>query len=207
MKKIIRYIAGQFGKPAGFGGRLSTFVMNCLNQKMYRSVEKNLQIKETDILLDIGFGNGYLLRRLSKQNPQKLYGVEISKDMIKAVGQKNKVLIQQEKMKLWEADVENMPFEESSIDKAYTINTIYFWQDLDRGFFEINRILKSGGIFLNVLYVKEWLDKLPVTQYGFSKYDVEQITEAAAKSGLKIEDVFEIQPEKSVCIIARKEQK
>ena len=101
------------------------------------------------------------------------------------------------------ADVQNLPFEDSSIDKAYTVNTVYFWQDIDQGFSEIKRVLKPNGIFLNVLYVKEWLDKLPITQYGFSKYTVEQIEKIIIENGLKVERIIEIQHGKSICVIAR----
>jgi ubiquinone/menaquinone biosynthesis C-methylase UbiE len=205
MSKILRYISGQFSNPTGLGGRLSAWVMNQQNQKMYHAVEKNLHITETDTILDIGFGNGYLLRRLSKHGPKKLYGVDISKDMIKAAGRKNKAFIRQGKMELFEAGAENLPFADASIDKAYTVNTIYFWQDLHQVFFEINRTLKPGGIFLNVFYLKEMLDTLPIARHGYAKYTVEQIKKAANDSGLKAEHVIEIQPQKSVCVVVRKE--
>jgi ubiquinone/menaquinone biosynthesis C-methylase UbiE len=90
------------------------------------------------------------------------------------------------------------------IDKIYTINTVYFWQDVHKGLAEIKRVLKPNGKFLNVVYVKEWLDKLPITQYGFSKFTVEQIEKITAESGLNIERIFEIQARKSICVIARK---
>jgi ubiquinone/menaquinone biosynthesis C-methylase UbiE len=204
MKTFFKYIARQFGNPTGIGGKISTFVMNCLNKKLYSTVVENLDIQKTDKILDIGFGNGYLVRRLSSENLQKMYGIEISPDMLKVSTEKSRKYIEQGKVELLLADVQNLPFENDLIDKIYTINTVYFWQDIHKGLAEIKRVLKPDGVFMNVIYLKEWLDKLPITQYGFSKYTAEQIEKITTESGLKIERIFEIQSRKSICIIARK---
>jgi ubiquinone/menaquinone biosynthesis C-methylase UbiE len=205
MKMIFKYIARQFGNPTGCGGKISTLVMNFLNQKMYRTVIENIDIRKTDTVLEIGFGNGYLIRELSNKCPEKLYGIEISQDMLNAVTRKNRKKIEQGKIILKLADVQDLPFGDSSVDKAYTVNTVYFWRDTQKGLSEIKRVLKPDGIFLNVIYLKEDLDKLPVTRYGFTKFTVEQIEKATTESGLKVERIIEIEPQKSVCVVARKE--
>jgi len=174
-----------------------------LNQKLYKSVIEHLDIRESDTVLDIGFGNGYLIRKLSSKCPQKLYGIDISPDMLHAATRKNRKMIEQGRIELKLANVQDLPFENATIDKVYTINTVYFWQDIHRGFSEIQRILKPDGIFLNVIYLKEWLDKLPVTRYGFTKFTAEQIEKATAESELKIERIVEIEARKSICVVAR----
>ena len=205
MKLIYKYIARQFGNPTGCGGKISTLIMNCMNQKQYKTVVENIDIQATDAILDIGFGNGYLIRKLSYKNPQKIYGIDISPDMLNTATTKNRKMIEQRKMELLLADVQELPFDDSSIDKAYTVNTIYFWQDISKGFSEIKRILKPNGIFLNIIYLKEDLDKLPITRYGFNKFTVEQIETVTIESGLKIERIIEIERQKSICVVAKKE--
>jgi ubiquinone/menaquinone biosynthesis C-methylase UbiE len=204
MKSFIQYVARQFGKPTGIGGHLSTFIMNCLNQKQYRATIENLQIQETDTVLDVGFGNGFLIYRIAKKNPKKLYGIEISSDMIKKASKKNRQYIEKGNVELFLADIQNLPFEDSSIDKIYTINTVYFWESISNGLSEIKRVLKPDGVFINTIYSKEWLDKLTYTQYGFSKYTIEQLQDLTKCSGLKIIKTVEIERTKSACIIARK---
>jgi ubiquinone/menaquinone biosynthesis C-methylase UbiE len=204
MMPLYKYIARQFGNPTGFGGTISTLIMNCLNRKLYEAVIGNLNTQTTDAILDIGFGNGYLVGRLSNKNPLKMYGIDISPDMLKVATKKFRQKVEQGKIALLLADVQDLPFENDLIDKIYTINTVYFWQDIHRGFAEIKRILKPEGVFLNVIYLKEWLDKLPVTQYGFSKYTAGQIEKITVESGLKIERIFEIQSRKSICVVAKK---
>lgn len=204
MKRVFQYIARQFGKPTGFGGKVSTFIMNCMNKELYRAVENNLDIRPADAILDIGFGNGYLIRRLTKHNLQKLYGVEISADMLNITAEKSKLAIEEGRIELSLADVQQLPYSSNSIDKAYTVNTVYFWNDVDKSFAEIRRVLKPGGVFLNVIYLKEWMDKLPVTQYGFTKYGVEEISEVTVRNRLKVEKIVEIQSGRAICVIASK---
>jgi len=205
MKFISKYIAKQFKNPVGFGGRFATFMMNRQNWKQYQSVIDNINIQITDKVFDIGFGNGYLIRKLLKNRPDKIYGIDISSDMVNLVSSKNREEIKDGKLQLMLGNVQDIPLENSSIDKAYTINTVYFWQDINKGFSEIKRILKPNGLFLNVLYLKEFLDKLPMTQFGYSKYTFEQIEKITVESGLKIENMVEIEHGKSICIIAKKE--
>ena len=204
---LTKYIARQFGKPTGFGGILSTFIMNRLNSRQYNAVLDNIDVQTSDIILDIGFGNGYLLKKLLKKNPKKMYGIEISQDMLTKVNRRNTSALSVEKLNLQLADIKDLPHEDSLFDKIYTVNTLYFWKNPDNSFSEIKRTLKPAGIFLNVIYTKEWLNKFPYTQYSFSKYSIEQITTMTEKSGLKVIQIIEIQPKVSFCIIGQKQLK
>ena len=201
---IYKYIGRQFKNPTGFGGKITTLIMNFQNQKQYKAVVKNIDIQKTDTILDIGFGNGFLIRKLSKQNPQKIYGIDISQDILKVATKKNRKKIEQGKIQLLLADVHSMPLANASIDKAYTVNTVYFWKDVHQVFSEIQRVLKPGGTFFNALYLKNFLEQLPVTRQGYAKYTAEQIEKITANTGLKVEQILEIQPGKSICIIAKK---
>ncbi|MDR0828774.1 MAG: class I SAM-dependent methyltransferase [Prevotellaceae bacterium] len=204
MQKILKYISQQFGNPSGFGGQISTFIMNCINRRQYRATLENLHISENDVVLDIGFGNGFLIRQLAKQKPKKIYGIEISEDMIVAAKKRNQNAVNQGKIELFKAGVEKLPFADESIDKIYTVNTVYFWENFDIGIAEIKRVLKPNGIFINTIYTQKHLSKLIITKYGFEKYDVEYLQKYTAESGLKIVQTIKIERNKSLCITAKK---
>lgn len=205
MKSFTKYVAKQFGNPSGFGGLLATFVMNRLNRKQYKAVLDNIDVQYTDTILDIGFGNGYLIKKLLKRNPERICGIEISQDMLTKVSRKNQAVITAGKLDLHLANIKDLPFEDNSFDKICTVNTLYFWDDTDRCFSEIKRTLKPQGLFLNTVYTKEWLNKIPYTKYGFSKYTMDEIVAMTEKNGLKINQVIEIQKDVSFCIIAEKQ--
>lgn len=204
MKSITKYIAKQFGNPSGFGGTIIHFIMNKQNVQQYNTVQDSIDVKPTDTLLDIGFGNGYLIKKLLEQNPKKVCGIEISQDMVNKSHRKLKHPISADKLELCLADVKKLLYSEAFFDKICTVNTIYFWDDTESCFSEIKRTLKPNGVFINVFYTKEVLDKMHHTQYEYSKYSVDEIIEMTEKSGLKVIRVIEIQPGISFCIIANK---
>lgn len=200
---IKKYISGQFSKPTGIGGMISTFIMNRINQIQYRSVIDNLNCSNEDRILDIGFGNGYLIKNLAKNNNSYFYGIEISDDMVKAGCKRNSKLIEQGKVHLIKGNVMDIPFETSFFDKVYTVNTIYFWEDIDKSLSEIKRVLKPNGIFINVIYSKEWLEKVKYTKYGFLKFTPKELEEAAIHNGLQVVELIETRKDISYCIISK----
>jgi ubiquinone/menaquinone biosynthesis C-methylase UbiE len=200
---FIKYVSKNFGNPNGIGGKISTKIMNIINQKQYNAILENINLKSNEIILDIGFGNGYLIKKLFKENiPVKIYGIEISEDMLNKVTAKNKQNIRNEVLQLFLENINRTSFEDNLFDKIYTVNTIYFWNELYKSFSEIKRIMKPNGIFINVIYTKEYLDKIIYTKYGFNKYTVEEIKTITEKNGMEIIEIKEIQKNKSYCIIS-----
>jgi SAM-dependent methyltransferase len=156
-------------------------------------------------ILDIGFGNGYLIKKLFRKNiPIKIYGIEISSDMVDNVSKKNKQNINHGKLKLLLENINGTSFETNTFDNICTINTIYFWNDYEKCFSEIKRILKPNGIFLNSFYSKEFLEDIIYTKYGFNKYTVDEIIKMTENNGLKILKTIEIKKGHSYCIISGK---
>ncbi len=47
------------------------------------------------------------------------------------------------------ADAENIPFESDFFDAVITTDTCYFWKEPRKVYMEINRVLKTKGIFVN----------------------------------------------------------
>lgn len=189
---LIKFIGNQFANPKGIGGNLSTLLMNLMNQTQYKSVEKYFIQASARNVLDIGFGNGYLLHRFASKHSAVFYGVEISKDMLASAEKRNRSFINSGKMFLQLGDVERLPYNDNSFDFCYTVNTIYFWGNPLAGFNEIKRILNRKGIFANAFYTKKWLDKLQFTKYGFIKYDPDELAAIAKQAGFQNVQLHEI---------------
>ncbi|MDR2941344.1 MAG: class I SAM-dependent methyltransferase [Treponema sp.] len=203
INKFIKYIGKNFGNPKGIIGITMTKIMNIMNQKHYSTVLDNIKLEPNNVILDIGFGNGYLIYKLFKKNiPVKIYGIEISSDMVNNVSKKNKQKINNGKLKLLMENINDTSFETNTFDKICTINTIYFWNNYEKCFSEIKRILKPNGIFINCFYSKEFLENIIYTKYGFNKYTVEEIIKMTEKNGLKIIKTIEIKKGYSYCIIS-----
>ena len=61
LNKFIKFVGNNFGNPHGIAGKLSTKIMNVMNQKQYKAILDNINLEHNDTLLDIGFGNGFLI--------------------------------------------------------------------------------------------------------------------------------------------------
>jgi ubiquinone/menaquinone biosynthesis C-methylase UbiE len=167
--------------------------MNRQNWRQYVGTEAVLELDVTDSVLDIGFGNGYLLRRLASRNNSHFFGIDISPDMLDVATTRNKKYIQDGRMSLSLGSAEQTGLSNESITKAYTVNTVYFWSSLDDGLTEIWRILRPDGVFINTVYSKEMLDSLPVTKSGYAKYEINELIEAGERNGFsaKVEPIVE----------------
>lgn len=124
--KIIELLfRGQFGKPTGLRGKILTKQLNKINKNEYDTVIKNIELKTNDIILEIGFGNGYLIKELFKQNiPIKIYGMDISKDMLNEARIKNKQEFENGDLKLFLEDIDKTSFDEDFLIK-YTLQIQY----------------------------------------------------------------------------------
>ncbi len=67
MSKFAEYIGSQFGNPHGFVGRICCVIMNVINKSMYKKTVDLIDAKSDDKVMDIGYGNGYLLKYLYKK--------------------------------------------------------------------------------------------------------------------------------------------
>ena len=97
-----------------------------------------------------------------------------------------------EKLHLSVGDCCQLDYEADMFSAVSSINTIYFWSDTVKGLSEICRVLKPGKSFYNVVYTKEWLDKLAYTKKGFRKYELEEFIQLGKLAGFEKVEVKDI---------------
>jgi ubiquinone/menaquinone biosynthesis C-methylase UbiE len=103
--------------------------------------------------------------------------------MLDVAAKRNRKHIDDGRISLSLGSAEQTGLADDSIDKAYTVNTVYFWSSLDAGLTEIWRILRPDGVFINTVYSKAMLDSLPVTKSGYAKYEIDELLGAGEKNG------------------------
>lgn len=198
------YIGGQFAEPEGIGGAVATKLMNIMNSEHYKAVERFVCHEDGAKILDIGFGNGHMLRILDKKLNAKLYGIDISPDMIEKAARKNNEAVSLNRMALQMANVNELPYNDNFFDTVFTINTVYFWGDLTRAFEEIRRVIKDGGNFVCTFYSKAFLDSLPYCNTGFDKFTPQELRSLARENGFHNVKVKILKEGKSYCLIGQK---
>ncbi|WP_051540001.1 class I SAM-dependent methyltransferase [Ruminococcus sp. FC2018] len=159
-KKFKRIMKEQFAKPEGVAGDFFTLAMNVINFKLYNAVYNFVGKDEGSKILDVGFGNGDMLKRLDeKLDNVKLYGVDISDHMVVVATSVNQDAVDKDRMFLQNASVEELPYDDDYFDTVYTINTIYFWQDREKSLSEILRVLRPGGKFICAFYSRDYFER------------------------------------------------
>lgn len=100
-------------------------------------------------VLEIGPGPGYVGLELLKREPQiiQLTGCEISGEMIKLASQNAAEYGLQDKVRYIQGNCMNMPFDDNTFDAVISNGSLHEWEDPVRVFNEIERVLKTGGLF------------------------------------------------------------
>ncbi|MGE4513300.1 MAG: class I SAM-dependent methyltransferase, partial [Chryseobacterium sp.] len=80
---------------------------------------------------------------------------------------------------------EKLPFGDKVFDKIFTVNTVYFWKDPVQYFNEIYRVLKDNGTFVLTFGQRDFMEKLPFTQFGFTLYNTDEMEETVSQSHFK----------------------
>ena len=191
----------QLSKPTGFWGLILGRLMNKNNYPMYLDAYQLLEFEKDDEVLEIGFGNGAFIKEIVELTESGMYsGIDISDTMLKTAKNKNKILINNGKVKLVKAHAGKIPFKDHSFDKVFTINTIYFWEQPNQVMHEIKRVLKPGGVFVVGLGTKEAMEKNEYFEERFTLYTKEEVEKLFIDAGfialnttynkLKFEDVL-----------------
>ncbi len=204
MSRFTEYIGSQFGNPRGIIGKICCVIMNVINRAMYRKIASTVSLSHNSKVLDIGYGNGFLIKLLCKKSRSHFYGIDISEDMKKSAENRNRKIASEGRLHLEVRDCCNMKYEDCFFDAVTSVNTIYFWSDTVQGLKEIYRTLKPEGAFYNVVYTKKWLQKLSYTKKGFKLFECEDFINFGKQAGFSEISVQEISKGRSFMVVYKK---
>ena len=179
LPKIIskKFLAAQLRQPSGlFGKFLMGNFLNKGNEKINHLTVELLDVKPTDLVLDIGFGGWVTIEEMVETiDTGKVYGVDFSQAMVDKAKRKFKKLIQSDKVSIEFGDVSQLPFNDKTFDKVCTVNTIYFWSDVSVSLREIKRTMKKGSKLIIGIRSADKMKDLPFTQHNFKLYSPEDV--------------------------------
>jgi len=184
---LAKLMLHQARHPKGLGGRIVAFFMNKGNQDVNDFVVQSLDISPSHHVLDLGFGGGLMFSPLLRAlTTGKLYGLEISRTMIEQASKKYSKPILEGKLELKEGTVDKMSFVDGQFDRILTVNTVYFWPNVDAGLVEIARVLKPGGLVGIGYRSRGTLVSLGYEKYGVNAVSEDKVESAAKSAGLEI---------------------
>jgi ubiquinone/menaquinone biosynthesis C-methylase UbiE len=158
--------------------------MNVTNNKLYDFVLSHMVIANDDRLLEIGFGNGKTISKFFTLNPTLLYyGVDFSELMCTEAITKTKVF--ENRVSISCQNAAKMTFENDFFDCIVTLNTIYFWENLETQLAELKRVLRQGGQLVIGYRPKSSMEKLPFTHEVFTHFEAETLRSVIENNGFE----------------------
>lgn len=190
----LKILAQNLAHPQGEKGIEIGEMMNETNIGMTLESIKTLLIEDNEHILEIGHGNaGHVRNILNKAIDVKYTGIDISETMHHEAIKLNKDFENQAEFVLYEGT--ELPFEDKTFDKIFTVNTVYFWEKPTDFLNEIYRVLKDSGTFVLTFGQRDFMEKLPFTQFGFTLYNTDEMEETVSKSYFKRMKISERQEE------------
>lgn len=160
-------VAQMFDTISGNYDNLNRVISFGIDIKWRKKVLKIVSARKPKIILDIATGTGDLAILMTQTNAEKIIGLDISAGMLE-VGKKK---IEEKKLSnvidLVLGDSENIPFEDNYFDAITVGFGVRNFENLEKGFAEILRVLKPNGVF--VILETSVPDKTPYKQ-GYKFY-------------------------------------
>ena len=183
-KEELKILAQNLANPQGEKGIEIGEMMNTTNIGMTLESIKTLVIDDGQHILEIGHGNaGHLKSIMSLAKNLRYTGVDISETMHNEARKLNKEFENQADFVLYEG--KELPFQDGTFNKIFTVNTVYFWENPVGFLNEIYRVLKDDGTFVLTFGQRDFMEKLPFTEYDFTLYNNNEMEELISKSHFK----------------------
>lgn len=140
------------GEAKRFYDDLSKFYDNLVGsseRKVAKKALDRLNVREGESVLEIGFGTGRCLKRISERVGQRgrAYGIDISFGMLDVAGRRLKEAGLMERTDLCGGDGASLPYGEGVFDAVFMSFTLELFDtpEIPRVLREIERVLKKGG--------------------------------------------------------------
>ena len=197
-------------KPEGELGHQILDRMNRSHENMAVWGVSHFDIKEDDMILDIGCGGGKNIERFAKEiTSGKVVGIDYSEVSVEKSIELNQKAIGAGKVEVIQASVSEMPFEDNTFDIITGFETIYFWPDFINDLKEVNRVLKKDGLvfFCNeAVYREGEMEKYDdlVELLDMKIYSEDVLKESLEKTGFKEFNAYYNEENDWICVTARK---
>lgn len=138
---------------------------------------KRMQIPVLATILDLGCGSGWAARLMAESaSAGRVVGIDVSDEMVRLAREES---VDYPNAEFQVASAEQLPFNEAEFTHAFSMESLYYYADIERALGEIRRVLKPAGLFVAVvdLYQEnepshQWMDflKVPVQLLSAAEY-------------------------------------
>ncbi|XP_047311387.1 uncharacterized methyltransferase At2g41040, chloroplastic [Impatiens glandulifera] len=123
----------------------------------FEMAQEYFKPSEDGIIVDVSCGSGLFSRKFAKSGTySKVVALDFSENMLRQCYDfiKNDESILLSNLALVRADVSRLPFSSSSIDAVHAGAALHCWPSPSNAIAEINRVLRSGGVFVGTTFLR-----------------------------------------------------
>lgn len=151
------------------------------NPKSTRLTFAHAQLSSSDSVLDIGCGPGAAVR-LAATSARSAVGVDASAPMIEIAKKRSDGLTN---ATFTTSPAESLPFDDETYSVVWTIQSWHHWNDPNKAFGEVIRVLQPQGRFMIV-------EQATSGNHGLDRHEADDLVSALMAAGLteaKVENV------------------
>lgn len=116
-----------------------------VHKPIAKHIAKQLE-NDSSIIADLGSGPGFLAIEIAKELPDsKIIGVDLSEDMLK-ISARRAEMAKVPNVEFKFSDIENLQFEDNELDLVVSNASLHHWENPEKAFREIYRVLRTGGV-------------------------------------------------------------
>ncbi|CAG0926814.1 demethylmenaquinone methyltransferase / 2-methoxy-6-polyprenyl-1,4-benzoquinol methylase [Thermoflexales bacterium] len=180
-----KFIAQQLSHPAGAIGRwILGPLWNRRNRPLNDVSLAQLDLHSVDRVLEVGFGGGYLLGRMSVLVTDGFIGgVDVSATMVEQCRARYRSLVQTGKLDLKVGTAEQLPYPDRHFTKAVSVNSIFYWPAAPSAIAEIARALDVHGHLVLCFTDKDSLQQKDFARHGLTLYNAADVQHLLEDNG------------------------
>lgn len=176
---LSRFLARQFARPSGPAGRLLVApLLDAIGRPMMAHALAALEPEAGEAVLDLGVGGGWLSAQLLARGC-RVTGIDPSLEVLARMRRRLPAA------RFMAGRAEALPIDDSSLDKAASVNSLYFWADLETPIGELARVLKPGGRLVLGFQTAEAVRAWPGHVHGFTAWETGAIRAALEAGGFR----------------------
>lgn len=167
---------------------------------MNRLALDRLDVGPDEDVIEVGFGGGGLLAWLLEATRGTVVGVDLSEAMVERARRRFRGA---RRLCLHRASVDRLPLPDGAVDKACSVNNLYFWPDPAAGMAELARVLRPGGRLAICIEPAEELRKWPGHRHSFRLFEepeVRRLMEQAGFGGIDCVEGRGRKPDRFICL-------
>jgi SAM-dependent methyltransferase len=132
-------------------------------------------------VLEIGFGGGGLIAMLLDSGAATVTGADSSEAMVERA--RRRFRGRGDRVRLHRTSAEALPLGDASMDAAISVNSLYFWPDIEAAFAELARVIRPAGRLVLCFEPPDELRKWPGHRFGFRLLEVDEVKRLMKSAG------------------------